>query len=44
MRYSKELKDSIITKMLPPNNQSLSLISAGDRRPRRDIEVVAEGN
>ena len=26
MRYSKELKSSIITKMLPPNHQSLRLI------------------
>ena len=26
MRYSKELKDSTVAKMLPPNNQSLSRI------------------
>ncbi|MCG1026302.1 MULTISPECIES: hypothetical protein [Dehalobacter] len=26
MRYPKELKSSIIAKMLPPNDQSLSLI------------------
>ena len=26
MRYSKELKNSIIQKMLPPNNQSISQI------------------
>lgn len=26
MAYSKELKQSIVTKMLPPNNQSLSQI------------------
>ena len=26
MRYPKELKSSIIAKMLPPNNQSLSQI------------------
>ncbi len=26
MRYPKELKSTIIAKMLPPNNQSLSSI------------------
>ena len=27
MKYSKEFKDSIIRRMLPPNNESISKIS-----------------
>jgi transposase len=27
MRYSKELKDSIIRRMLPPNNEAIRKIS-----------------
>ena len=39
MRYPKELKDSIITKMLPPNNQSLSMIQQETGVPEGTLKL-----
>jgi len=39
MRYSKELKSSIIEKMLPPNNQSLSLIQQETGVPEGTLKM-----
>lgn len=39
MRYSKELKSSIIAKMLPPNNQSLRLIQQETGVPEGTLKL-----
>ncbi|WP_460001156.1 IS3 family transposase [Paradesulfitobacterium aromaticivorans] len=39
MRYPKELKNSIITKMLPPNNQSLSQIQQETGVPEGTLKL-----
>lgn len=39
MRYPKELKSSIIAKMLPPNNQSLSLIQQETGVPEGTLKL-----
>jgi transposase len=39
MRYSKELKSLIITKMLPPNNQSLSQIQQETGVPEGTLKL-----
>ena len=39
MRYSKELKSSIIAKMLPPNNKSLSMIQKETGVPEGTLKL-----
>ena len=39
MRYPKELKGSIIAKMLPPNNQSLSSIQQETGVPEGTLKL-----
>ncbi|KLU64179.1 hypothetical protein DEAC_c38120 [Desulfosporosinus acididurans] len=39
MRYPKELKNSIIAKMLPPNNQSLSQIQQETGVPEGTLKL-----
>ena len=39
MRYSKELKSSIITKMIPPNHQSLRLIQQETGVPEGTLKL-----
>lgn len=47
MRYSKELKDSIIRRMLPPNNEAISKISKEEgisQQTLRNWRVNARAN
>lgn len=37
MVYSKELKDAMVAKMLPPNNQSISRISKQEGIPQATL-------
>lgn len=43
MRYPKELKNSIIAKMLPPNNQSLSQIQQETGVPEGTLKLWRKG-
>ena len=43
MVYSKELKDAMVAKMLPPNNQSISRISKQEGIPQATLRKWRDG-
>ena len=39
MHYSQELKDSILRKILPPNNESITKIAKEEGIPEKSISI-----